>query len=320
MIQSAYDDNRLELIANGYHPHPIGPRSKKPMVIVDGEYREMVQWQSPDRGLAPSPQPGAGIGVRLGLQRNGVYLVALDWDDDKLSQLAMEKFPSPVCKAGQRGHTAFFVARTEIPSKDFRAGSKCVVQVLSAGRQTVLPPSVHPDTGEPYFWIDDYSLMNTKIGSLPGLPADYLDRIRGIIADAGFPDPDEEEPRQAPSEGYDEDGPFQVLNNAALKNLPAWVPDLNLYKCRRRVGRFPSYEAVPTWRPSSTGRPNEERALNLKISGYRGIKDFGNGEGFSPINLVMRARSCDRSAAYDWLSERVISSADGPEIDFEKII
>ena len=83
--QNAFDETRLMLVANGYHPHPIGPGSKKPMVIVDGEYREIVQWQSPDRGMAPSPQPGAGVGVRLGLQRGGAYLVALDWDDDDLA-------------------------------------------------------------------------------------------------------------------------------------------------------------------------------------------------------------------------------------------
>src|SRR3974390_1560764 len=106
---SAYDSNRLGLVANGYHPHPIGPGSKKPMVIVDGEYKEMVQWQSPHRGMAPSPQPGAGVGVRLGLQHGGAYLVALDWDNESLAIAAMYSFPSAVCKEGLRGFTSFFV-------------------------------------------------------------------------------------------------------------------------------------------------------------------------------------------------------------------
>jgi hypothetical protein len=315
---SAYDNNRLGLIANGYHPHPIGPGSKKPMVIVEGEYREIVQWQSPERAIAPSPQPGAGVGVRLGPQRGGAHLVALDWDDDKLSQLAMGQFPSPVCKAGRRGHTAFFVAHTEIPSKDFRVDRKCVVQVLSAGRQTVLPPSIHPDTSEPYFWLDDYSLMNTSLEKLPELPTDYLDRIRRIIGDARMALDAEEESKQAPADGWNDSDPFQQLNNAAMLtiNLSRWVPDLGLYKCRRCVGRYDNYEAVATWRPSSTGRPNELRDPNLKISS-RGIKDHGSGKGYSPINLVMAARNCDRSVAYEWLAERVFPK--GPEIDFDKI-
>jgi hypothetical protein len=218
----------------------------------------------------------------------------------------MGRFPSPVCKAGRRGHTAFFVAHAEIPSKDFRVGQKCVVQVLSIGRQTVLPPSVHPDTGQPYFWLDDYSLMNTSLESLPELPSDYLDRIKGIIAEAGMVPDVEQEPKPALDGGYDESSPYAELNTLALRNLSAWVPGLNLYKCRRKVGRFASYEAIATWRESTTGSPKEERKLNLQISGYRGIKDFGDGRGYSPINLVMAARPCDRSEAIGWLQERLM--------------
>src|SRR4029079_10629521 len=112
--------------------------------------------------------------------------------------------------------------------------------------------------------------------------------------------------------------PFQELNNLALRALTAWAADLNLYCCRRRVGRTACYEAVATWRPSSTGRPLEERKRNLQISGNRGIKDFGTGEGFSPINLVMRARNCARPEAVAWLEER-LQSKTIPEVDFEAL-
>jgi hypothetical protein len=67
------------------------------------------------------------------------------------------------------------------------------------------------------------------------------------------------------------------------------VPQLNIYKLRRR-GQTPSYEGVAQWRQSTTGRPLEERALNLKISGV-GIKDFGDGRGYSPLDLVVAARA-----------------------------
>jgi hypothetical protein len=83
---SAYDDYGQGLFGNGYHPHPIGPGSKEPMVIVNGQYRNMIGWQSPDRSLAPSPQPGAGVGVRLGKQRNGKYVIGIDWDHDDLAK------------------------------------------------------------------------------------------------------------------------------------------------------------------------------------------------------------------------------------------
>ncbi len=305
---SAYDDYRSALVGNGYTPHPIGPGTKKPMVIVDGEYKEIVAWQLPDRSMAPSPQPGAGVGVRLGLQRSGVYLVALDWDDEDVAIAGMDLLPMAVCKEGQRGYTSFFVSRTEIPSRDFRVNGKCVVQVLSVGRQTVLPPSVHPDTGLPYVWSTVRTLLDTSVESLPELPADYVTRIEDAIKGAGLIADIEEEPKPKRAEVCDEDSPYAQLNKLALRNLEKWVPDLGLYKCRRKVGRFASYEAVATWRESTTGRPKEERKLNLQISGARGIKDFGTDQGYSPINLVMVALPCGRAAAIGWLQERLFPS------------
>jgi hypothetical protein len=317
-IMSAYDDCQPKLSANGYFALSIGPGTKAPQVIVNGKFENMVDWTAPGRRMAPLPQPGAGVGVRLGKQRGGAYLVALDWDNEALAIAAMYEFPSAVCKEGRRGFTAFFVAHRGIPSKDFRVDGACVVQVLSTGRQTVLPPSIHPDTNRAYIWSGERTLLDTDIESLPELPLDYLDRVNSIIESANMKPDVEEEPKPAPAEGYDDDGPFAALNGAAMRDLAAWVPDLNLYNCRRKSGRYASYEAVATWRSSSTGRPNEQRKANLQISG-RGIKDFGTGQGYSPIDLTMAARNCDRSAAFDWLSDRVMPPID-IEIDFDKII
>ena len=167
---SVYDACRDALHANGYSPLPIGPGTKTPMVFKDGEYVKIHGWQNPNRPMTVVPQPGAGVGVRLGLQRCGLYLVAMDWDDDELSNEAMACFPSAVCKAGRRGHTAFFKSRREIPSKDYRFKGACRLQVLSSGRQTVIPPSVHPDTNVPYWWLSDFTLENVRLENLPEIP------------------------------------------------------------------------------------------------------------------------------------------------------
>jgi hypothetical protein len=300
-----YDSYRKAYHANGYAVHPVGPGTKVPMVSVDGEYKKMVAWQDLNRTMVTAPQPGAGIGVRLGLQRCGLYLIALDWDDDALSDIALSRFPSPVCKAGRRGHTAFFVSRTEIAPKNFKTKGACRLQVLSKGQQTVLPPTVHPDTLQPYWWLGDHTLESVKVENLPELPANYLEIIADIFKEAGIvPDP-EPEPKAVPEGGHDEDSPYAVLNTLALRNLEKWVPDLGLYRCRRKVGRFASYEAAPVWRPSASGLSNDERKLNLQISGAKGIMDFGTMQGYSPINLVMTARGHDRAAAIGFLQERL---------------
>jgi hypothetical protein len=69
---------------------------------------------------------------------------------------------------------------------------------------------------------------------------------------------------------------------------------------RRRHG----FEAVPIWRPSSTGRDKTKRGRNLKIS-PSGIRDFGVDRGYTPLDLVLRALDCDLDAAFAFLSERL---------------
>jgi hypothetical protein len=65
-----------------------------------------------------------------------------------------------------------------------------------------------------------------------------------------------------------------------------------------------NFEAVAFWRPSSTGRPLEQRNPNLKIS-PTSINDFGVGQGYSPINLIMAARCCSRDEAFQWLTAKL---------------
>jgi hypothetical protein len=306
LAASAYDSHRTLYHANGYTAvHPIGPNTKVPMVFVNGEFKNMIGWQDLNRTMVTAPQPGAGIGVRLGLQRGGLYLIALDWDDDVLSGVAMSRFPSPVCKVGRRGHTAFFTSRTDIAPKNFKIGGACRLQVLSTGQQTVLPPTVHPDTKEPYWWLDDWTFENVKIENLPQLPSDYLEMIAKIFEEAGMV-PDPEEPKTAPEGGYDDDNPYAELNALALRNLPKWILDVGIPRCRRTTGPC-NFEGVAGWRESSRGLPIDERIPNLKMS-PKSIKDWGADKGYSPINLVMVARGCDRAAAIGFLQERLFEN------------
>ena len=121
---------------------------------------------------------------------------------------------------------------------------------------------------------------------------------------------------EKPGRGRNQDSLFAQLNNAALKALDQWIPALNLYRWRRKRGPS-NYEAVATWRESTEGRPKEIRKLNLQISS-KGIRDYGVGKTYSPLDLVMAARGHDLSAAYDWLAERLGFDA-GPDIDFDKL-
>jgi AAA domain/Bifunctional DNA primase/polymerase, N-terminal len=317
-MADAYDVNAQQLVAGGYFPLPIGPGTKKPQLFVPSlnKFQDMRGWALPHRRPETSGHPGAGVGVRLGKQTDGTYVVALDWDDDEAAVGAMDTFPSTVTKEGARGYTAFYKSTHPVPTRDFRVNGRMAVQVLSDGRQTVVPPTIHPDTGRAYTWTSEFDLYNVPVTELPALPDDYVTLIEAVLRPLGY-EPEPEKPVSGNGHDADADNPFQELNTLALKNLPLWVPDLQLYGCRRCCGRYASYEAVATWRPSSTGRPVEQRKHNLKIIG-RGIKDFGTNQGYSPIDLVMRARGCERPEAMTWLEERVRPDK-GPAIDFDAL-
>jgi hypothetical protein len=164
---SVYDIHAPKLAAKGYHPLPI--RGKVPAVYVPsfGELRNMPDWCNPRRPIETSPQPGAGVGIRLGLQACGIYLVAIDWDDESIAIAALDKFPAAIMKEGRRGFTAFYRSDRPIASRDFRINGRVVMQILSDGRQTVLPPTIHPETARPYVWSSQHSLFDLGAGELP---------------------------------------------------------------------------------------------------------------------------------------------------------
>src|SRR5262249_13193062 len=117
---------------------------------------------------------------------------------------------------------------------------------------------------------------------------------------------------KAASDG-DEQSPHRELNELALADLAAWVPALGLYRCRRTKCGF---EAVPIWRPSTTGRALEKRHLNLKIV-PEGIRDFGADQGYTPLDLVMAAQNCDLQTAWQFLSSRLGFAPEHSAIDLQ---
>jgi hypothetical protein len=163
-----YDRHSVQLMQHGLHPVPISPlgfEAKKCPVRFNPNSMTFIKLN--DWNTIPpitDPQPGANIGVLMG---KGV--VALDYDHDEAAVIISDALPpSPVNKAGERGFTAYYRTDREIPSEDFINGDgELVLQVLSSGKQTVIPPSIHPDTFQPYRWTNGHSLYDTPPEELP---------------------------------------------------------------------------------------------------------------------------------------------------------
>lgn len=175
----------LSYWARGLSPIPILAGTKAPG--VNG--RLLAGWaqyctEAADKGqlAAWAQDKTAGLAVCTGF--NG--LVAVDIDSAKAVaavRAVLGGTGAPV-KIGCRGCTALFRDPSgEVRSSDFRAApvigpdgkrrQETLVQILAAGRETVLPPTVHPDTRKPYFWHRG-SLEACRLGDLPVITVDHI--------------------------------------------------------------------------------------------------------------------------------------------------
>jgi hypothetical protein len=120
-------------------------------------------------------QPDAGIGIRLG---EGLVGIDIDTDDvDYKRKLMSGLIPSgqeTISRIGRRGELFFLRVHRgrQVESRKFHAAGSVVVEVLAVGKQCVLPPTVHPDTGKPYRWgANGWTFYNADIELLPECPA-----------------------------------------------------------------------------------------------------------------------------------------------------
>jgi Bifunctional DNA primase/polymerase, N-terminal len=306
------------LIARGYSPLPILPpdapergAGKAPALSGWQKYCNEAPTSFFVVGYSRAPAMGIGIATGFGC------LVAVDIDgyDATIEPILSALPPALVVKIGRKGLTAFYRSAEPMESRSYNDTNGIrLLDFLSGGRQTVLPPSIHPDTGRPYYWWSDATLEDTPLEALPVLTHEHRAAMEEILRSFGW-QPDE--PSVARGESFagptalpDSASLFRAVNDAALANLATWVPHLGLPKCHRvGGGRF---AAVAEWRRSSTGRALHLREPNLSFH-RDGIKDFGTGETYSPIDVVMEARRVTNAEALLWLAPLVGVPLDDPE-------
>jgi hypothetical protein len=168
----------------GYQTIPITPGTKKPAINNWSKYsnekqtiEELDHWREtfPDHGIGLVCGPASG-------------LTCLDIDLDLNSHMEFKLYEeldkilpkSKVSKRGEKGETRFFKFNGET-SCTIKCGSKHVADLLSTGRQTVLPPSIHPN-GQEYVWDEDVSILDVDITEIPILTKEHLAKILEKLA------------------------------------------------------------------------------------------------------------------------------------------
>tara|TARA_B100000131_G_scaffold113171_1_gene110314 strand:- start:279 stop:2417 length:2139 start_codon:yes stop_codon:yes gene_type:complete len=103
---------------------------------------------------------------------SGIIALDFDCDDQKIIDVIEEYLPSsPVEKVGAKGWTRFFRYTGEFTNA-LKFNGNVVIEVLSEGKKTTIPPSKHP-CGESYKW-GAISILEVEKEKLPVLPAQLL--------------------------------------------------------------------------------------------------------------------------------------------------
>lgn len=272
---------------------PIAPGSKKPgQYSQDQGWRGMGDWTRFAQRMPTDIEiehwekwPDAGIGVVLG-KLSGLVALDKDYDlpgggNDALQALIPY---SPVAKKGEKGWTRFYRWNGE-KSCSFDVGGMRVLDVLSDGRQTVVPPTIHP-TGLHYTWITEDTLDSIlSVAELPMLPDDFLQQVEKVLAPyQSDNDKKHQKKHVAPREDDSHINTdlsiqaeyFRDLNAAALSRLDDWVPKI----IPTAKADHDGYRCIATWRNCQNP--------NVGIHPH-GIRDWGGGYGMTAVDLVMYA-------------------------------
>jgi hypothetical protein len=160
------------LLRNGYSPVPVHPHGKQPIMYAWNTLR-----QTPLNDSQTQWFTDANIGVAGGY--NDLVPIDIDTDDEEISWTIWGALPAPhVSKRGNRGRTLFF--RGKVPAHKFKhRNGHPLVEILTSG-QTVIPPSVHPETGKPYSW-EFQSLFEVRVDELSAVPSDLVDRLKAAL-------------------------------------------------------------------------------------------------------------------------------------------
>ncbi|BBF93420.1 DUF3987 domain-containing protein [Blastochloris tepida] len=330
---------RRELARRGWPPLPIlahdAPDREQPGAVARGAGKAVLVrgWQK-DAAFDATPASEAALGAwergyshcpGTGIACGRVIGIDIDCLDAALAaevrRLAEQEFgPTPFVRVGRAPKLLLvYQAAEPVPKRRFVAEvGDNALEILGEGSQFV-SYGVHPVTCQHYEWTGPLSPLTGDPDDAPVISAAqierFIDAVRGIMplkqsggwhgSDDSFNVVEFHTNRSAA------DTFFTRLNDKARANYDAWVPDLGLSRIRREPG---GYAAVAEWRRSSTGRPLDQRNLNLSFDA-KGITDWGDGpRHYSPLDVVMAALGLGVDSAVQWLGERVDPTWNDPPI------
>jgi hypothetical protein len=180
-------DDALALRARGYNVLPIQARSKRPALST------WKRWENePQTETWVRENIGDGnLAITTGIASN---VVVLDADDDAARDFVVGHVGgklehTPIVRSGREGGGHHFWFRRppgeRVRSLKLREGIS--LDVKADGGYVLVPPSVHPDTEQPYEWL--VSPLDHEPITMPGALIEALRPVAKIIPLRPRPDP-----------------------------------------------------------------------------------------------------------------------------------
>ncbi len=172
-----FGDYAQKYYENGLAVIPVN--GKKPLVLNWNKYSESLPTQDEVDKWA-GMYSDANIGIVCGKASN---LTIVDFDFTGQESEKVEKLlksilpPTSVIKKGARGWSNFYQYKNMGDIKSVDRNGQRLVDFLSDEKQTVIPPSVHPDTKSPYLWTSPDTLESIAICDLPKLDNHVVSKI-----------------------------------------------------------------------------------------------------------------------------------------------
>ena len=173
-----FHENNISII-----PLMTGKDGKRPAISAWNRFCERLPTHE-EIEVWVSQFPNGNIGLVCG-PASRLVAVDIDTDDPIILEIIEKILPaSPIRKRGKKGYTAFYQFNGDKSEKIKAAAERNtppIVEILADGNQTVLPPSIHPDTNGPYAWQTDDTLETYPVVELPTLPRDFAQSLKDAL-------------------------------------------------------------------------------------------------------------------------------------------
>ena len=181
MTQNLFRDNAQNYWDAGLPIMPLKVRSKAPILNEWTTYSKIFPTKA-IQGHWLETYPHSNIGLPFGTA-SGLCAIDIDTIDQELVDVIMDALPpSPWVRIGKKGCGLIFKWQGQKNFKIRSANDGMIMEMLGQGNQLVMPPSIHPDTLQPYTSnVDLWDVMD----KIQALPIDIEDTLRATLGVKG---------------------------------------------------------------------------------------------------------------------------------------